>query len=92
MLVVASPGFAPNTVPELIDYAKKHPGAINYASSGQGSVIHLANEMFNRKAGVEMTHIPYKGGGNAQNDLMAGQCNSISRLPPARCHMLPPAR
>lgn len=73
LLVVASPGFAPNTVPELIDYAKKHPGAINYASSGQGSVIHLANEMFNRKAGVEMTHIPYKGGGNAQNDLMAGQ-------------------
>ena len=73
LLVVASPGFAPSTVPELIDYAKQHPGAINYASSGQGSIIHLANELFNRKAGVTMTHIPYKGGGNAQNDLMAGQ-------------------
>lgn len=73
LLVVANPGFAPNTVSELVDYAKQHPGAINYASSGQGSVIHLANELFNRRAGVQMTHIPYKGGGNAQNDLMAGQ-------------------
>ena len=73
LLVVAHPGFAPNTVGELVDYAKQHPGAINYASSGQGSVIHLANELFNRRAGVQMTHIPYKGGGNAQNDLMAGQ-------------------
>ncbi|MFJ3464075.1 tripartite tricarboxylate transporter substrate binding protein [Achromobacter spanius] len=73
LLVVTNPDFKVKNVAALIDYAKQHPGAINYASSGQGSVIHLANELFNRRAGVTMTHIPYKGGGNAQNDLMAGQ-------------------
>ncbi|ALM86122.1 tripartite tricarboxylate transporter substrate binding protein [Bordetella sp. N] len=73
LLVVANPDFPPNSLTELVAYAKAHPGAINYASSGEGSVIHLATELFARQAGIRMTHIPYKGGGNAQTDLMAGQ-------------------
>lgn len=72
LLVVANPKLPADSIPELIEYAKQNPGKLNYASSGQGSVIHLANELFNSKAGLQMTHIPYKGGGNAQNDLMAG--------------------
>ncbi len=73
LLVVANTDFAPNTLAELVSYAKQHPGAVNFASSGEGSVIHLATELFARQAGIKMTHIPYKGGGNAQTDLMAGQ-------------------
>jgi tripartite-type tricarboxylate transporter receptor subunit TctC len=73
LLVVTSPQLPVKSLPELITYAKTHPGELNFASSGQGSVIHLANELFNRQAGLKMTHVPYKGGGNAQNDLMAGQ-------------------
>lgn len=72
LLVVTNPKLPVNSIAELIEHAKQNPGKLNYASSGQGSVIHLANELFNRNAGVQMTHIPYKGGGNAQNDLMAG--------------------
>ncbi len=73
LLVVTNSEFPPKSLKELITYAKDHPGKINFASSGQGSIIHLANELFNRRAGLQMTHIPYKGGGNAQNDLMANQ-------------------
>lgn len=73
MLAVTSPKSGIKTVAELIAAAKKSPGAINFASSGQGSVIHLANELFNQRADIKMTHIPYKGGGNALVDLMANQ-------------------
>lgn len=71
MLVVAA--NAPwRSAAELIDAAKARPGAISYASSGNGTGAHLAMVEFNRIAGVEMTHIPYRGGGPAMTDLIAG--------------------
>jgi tripartite-type tricarboxylate transporter receptor subunit TctC len=58
---------------ELIALAKSKPGQINFASSGQGSVIHLATELFDSMAGVKMNHIPYKGTGPALTDTLGGQ-------------------
>ncbi len=61
------------TVPELIAYAKAHPGATNFSSSGIGGLPHMAGEMFNSVAGVRMTHVPYKGSSPSVNDVVAGQ-------------------
>jgi tripartite-type tricarboxylate transporter receptor subunit TctC len=72
-LLIANPGFAPNTVAELIAYAKARPGQVNFASPGSGSVNRLEMEIFRREAGLDMTHIPYKGGaGPATADVVAG--------------------
>lgn len=89
MLAVTSNKSGIKTVAELIAAAKQSPGAINFASSGQGSVIHLANELFNQRADIKMTHIPYKGGGNALIDLIANQVDlyfaaTASALPHVR--------
>jgi tripartite-type tricarboxylate transporter receptor subunit TctC len=62
-----------NSVQDLIDYAKKNPGKLNYASSGNGTTIHLSGELFKKMAGVDMKHIPYRGSAPAVNDLVAGQ-------------------
>lgn len=61
------------TVQEFIDYAKKNPGKINMASSGNGSSIHLSGELFKAMTGVDMVHVPYKGSAPALTDLVAGQ-------------------
>ena len=61
------------TVPELIAYAKAHPGETNFSSSGNGGLPHMAGEMFNSAAGVKMTHVPYKGSAPSVNDVVAGQ-------------------
>jgi tripartite-type tricarboxylate transporter receptor subunit TctC len=61
------------TVPELIEYAKKNPGKLNYGSAGIGSTEHLAGELFKRMANVEITHVPYKGGAPMMSDLISGQ-------------------
>jgi len=61
------------SVTDLVNYAKSHPGALNYGSGGNGSAGHLAGEMFKAQAGVFMTHIPYAGGNPAQLALLAGQ-------------------
>ena len=60
------------TLREFIDYAKANPGKLNYASSGNGTVFHLAGELFKQMAGVQMTHVPYKGTSLAQVDLLGG--------------------
>jgi tripartite-type tricarboxylate transporter receptor subunit TctC len=60
------------TVADVIDYAKKNPGKLNYGSSGTGSPHHLAGELLHQKAGIDIAHIPYKGGGAAVNDLLGG--------------------
>jgi tripartite-type tricarboxylate transporter receptor subunit TctC len=62
------------TVQELIAYARQHPGKLTYASAGNGTLNHLAPEIFKKMAGVEMTHVPYKGAIAALNDVMAGRC------------------
>ena len=60
------------TVTELVAYAKKNPGKLSYGTSGVGSPHHLSGELLRQKAGIEITHIPYKGGGAAVNDLLGG--------------------
>ena len=68
-----SPIRAAKTLPEFIAYAKAHPGKINMASGGTGSASQLAGELFKVMAGVDMTHIPYRGGGLAVTNLLGGQ-------------------
>jgi tripartite-type tricarboxylate transporter receptor subunit TctC len=57
---------------ELIDYARANPGTLNYGSSGAGSPHHLAGELLRQKAGIDIVHVPYRGGGAAINDLLGG--------------------
>ena len=73
-LLVVHPSFPPKSVKELIAFSKKHPpGSINYGSSGTGTTVHLSAELFQFMTGVKWLHIPYKGGGPAVIDLLAGQ-------------------
>ncbi len=72
-VLVVNPATSINSVKDLITQAKAKPGGINYASSGNGSAQHLSGELFASMAGVDMTHVAYKGGGPALTDVMAGQ-------------------
>jgi tripartite-type tricarboxylate transporter receptor subunit TctC len=72
-VLVVTPSFAPKSAQELIALAKAKPGTVAFASSGNGSAQHLAGELFRARTGVDMTHIPYKGGGPAMNDVIGGQ-------------------
>jgi tripartite-type tricarboxylate transporter receptor subunit TctC len=72
------------TVQEMIDAARKAPGSINYASSGNGSTLHLAGALFAQQAGVNLVHVPYRGNGPAITDVSGGQVQAIfSGIPPA---------
>ncbi len=62
-----------HTIPELIAYAKANPGRLNFASSGIGSTLHVAGELFKMMAGVDIVHVPYRGGAPALVDLMSGR-------------------
>jgi tripartite-type tricarboxylate transporter receptor subunit TctC len=62
-----------HTIPELIAYAKANPGKLNFASSGIGSTLHVAGELFKMMAGVDIVHVPYRGGAPALVDLMSGR-------------------
>jgi tripartite-type tricarboxylate transporter receptor subunit TctC len=72
-VVVVNPSVPAKTIPEFIAYNKANPRKINLASSGTGTGNHLAGELFNMLAGVEMVHVPYRGAGPAMTDLIAGQ-------------------
>jgi tripartite-type tricarboxylate transporter receptor subunit TctC len=72
-LMVVNPSVPAKTVPEFIAYAKANPGKINMASSGNGTSPHVAGELFKLMAGVDMVHVPYRGGAPALTDLIAGQ-------------------
>ncbi len=72
-LMVVPPDFPANTVAEFIAYAKAHPGTINMASSGNGTSVHMSGELFKLMAGIEMTHVPYRGSAPAMPDLMSGK-------------------
>ena len=74
-VLVANPSQPYKTVKELIAYAKANPDKLTFASSGSGTSIHLAGELFKSLTGVTMQHIPYKGSAPALTDLMAGQTN-----------------
>jgi tripartite-type tricarboxylate transporter receptor subunit TctC len=84
LVLVINPSIPAHTVKELIAYAKANPGKLTYASAGVGSGIHLAAEYFRFQAGLEMTHVPYKGSAPALNDLVGGHVSMyFSSLPPA---------
>ena len=77
-----------NTVPDFIRYAKANPGKLNMASSGNGTSIHLAGELFKAQTGVFMTHIPYRGSGPAMRDLIGGTMDVMyDNLPSAMPHI-----
>ena len=68
-----NPSVPVKTVPEFISYAKANPGKLNMASAGNGTTIHVSGELFKMMAGVDMVHVPYRGGAPALTDLMGGQ-------------------
>ncbi|QOL48973.1 Bug family tripartite tricarboxylate transporter substrate binding protein [Massilia litorea] len=72
-LLVAHPSVKANNVKELVALAKARPGKLTYASAGNGTTVHLAAELFNSMAGVDIVHVPYKGSAPAVTDLMGGQ-------------------
>jgi tripartite-type tricarboxylate transporter receptor subunit TctC len=82
-VLVVTPTLPVKTLAEFIRYAKANPQAINYGSIGIGSSSHLAAELFRQRAGIEMTHIPYRGAAPAQTDLMAGQIQALFDNPTA---------
>jgi tripartite-type tricarboxylate transporter receptor subunit TctC len=73
IVMVVNPSVAAKSVPEFIAYAKANSGKINMASPGSGTASHIAGELFKMMAGVDMVHVPYRGGGPALTDLIAGQ-------------------
>jgi len=73
LVVVVNPSVQVKTISEFIAYAKAYPGKIAMASAGSGSTTHLAGELFKAMAGIEITHVPYRGGGPATTDLLGGQ-------------------
>jgi tripartite-type tricarboxylate transporter receptor subunit TctC len=74
-ILVAHPSLKANNVKELIAQAKAAPGKLTYASAGNGTTVHLAAELFNSMAGVDVMHVPYKGSAPAVTDLIGGQVN-----------------
>jgi tripartite-type tricarboxylate transporter receptor subunit TctC len=88
-LLVVHPSAPVNSVNELVELAKAKPGALNFASGGQGSSLHVALELFKLLARVDIVHVPYKGGGPALSAAVAGEvhgtfANSVSALPHVR--------
>ncbi|MGH8765384.1 MAG: Bug family tripartite tricarboxylate transporter substrate binding protein [Burkholderiales bacterium] len=81
--LVVTPSLPVNSVRELIAMAKAQPGKLNYASSGTGTSLHLAAELFRITAGLDMQHIPYKGGAQAQIDVMSGQAQFMFNVLPS---------
>ncbi|MBF5003011.1 tripartite tricarboxylate transporter substrate binding protein [Diaphorobacter sp. NR2-3-3-1] len=87
-LLVANPNQPFRTVPELIAYAKAHPGQVNFGSSGSGSSIHLSGELFKMMAKVDMVHVPYKGSAPAVTDLLGNQIAIMfDNMPSAISHV-----
>jgi tripartite-type tricarboxylate transporter receptor subunit TctC len=85
-MLVVHPDVPAKSVQELVAYAKKNPGKLNYASVGNGSAVHLASELFKTRAGIDIVHIPYKGSALALNGLLGGETsmmfvNLLSALP-----------
>jgi tripartite-type tricarboxylate transporter receptor subunit TctC len=74
---VINPGLPINSISDLIAYAKKNPGALNYASLGDNTTTHLGMELFAGLAGIEMTHVPYKATAQIATDLMAGRVQAL---------------
>jgi tripartite-type tricarboxylate transporter receptor subunit TctC len=85
-LLCVRKGLPVSSVAELIAYAKANPGKLNFASAGVGTTIHLSGELFKRMAGVEMTHVPYRGAAPALQDVIAGRLDLNSTTSRRACH------
>jgi tripartite-type tricarboxylate transporter receptor subunit TctC len=72
LMLVVNPSLPVKSIKELVEYAKKNPGKVNFGSSGIGASSHLAGQLFKSMAGVDITHVPYKGSGPLVSDLIAG--------------------
>jgi tripartite-type tricarboxylate transporter receptor subunit TctC len=77
LILVVNPKFPAKTLPELITLVKASPGKYNYASSGNGTPYHMAGELFKSMAGLDITHIPYKGSSGARTDVLGGQVDMM---------------
>jgi tripartite-type tricarboxylate transporter receptor subunit TctC len=87
-VMVVHPSVPANTVLEFIAYAKANPGKVNMASAGSGSSIHVSGELFKMMAGVNMTHVPYRGSGPMVTDLLGGQVQvAFDSMPSALQHI-----
>lgn len=82
-VMVLNSSFPAKTVPEFIAYAKANPGKVNFASTGNGSNIHLAGELFKAMTGVDMQHVPYRGSAPALTDILGGQVQVMFTSIPA---------
>jgi tripartite-type tricarboxylate transporter receptor subunit TctC len=88
-VLAVNPALPVKSVADLIAYAKAHPGKLTFGSAGIGSTLHLAGEMLKREAGIDMLHVPYRGGGPAIKDLIGGQIQlmfapAVAMLPLAK--------
>lgn len=83
LLIAANPGTGIASIGDLIAAAKKTPGRLNYATSGNGSAPHLAGVLFTRLAGIDMVHVPFKGGGPAVQSVLAGDTQVTFATPPS---------
>jgi tripartite-type tricarboxylate transporter receptor subunit TctC len=87
-VLVVHPSLGVNSVQELVALLKREPGKHSYASSGNGTPLHVSGELFKRMTGTDMQHIPYRGGGPAMNDLVGGQVKIMfDNLPPSVPHI-----
>jgi tripartite-type tricarboxylate transporter receptor subunit TctC len=73
LVIAAHPSLPANTIAELIELAKKNPGTLSYATPGSGTAMHLAVELLKTTAGIDLVHVPYKGGAPAQQDVIGGR-------------------
>lgn len=95
MLVVSPHIIAVNSkqpfhsLQELVDFAKKNPNVLNYATSGNGSVPHIGVELFKQRKGIELVHVPYKGAGPAVQDVLAGNVQMTVATPPSLAGFIP---
>ncbi|MCC7485535.1 MAG: tripartite tricarboxylate transporter substrate binding protein [Burkholderiales bacterium] len=87
-LLLTHPSVAVKTVKDLIALAKAQPGKLNYASAGNGTANHLATELFKSMAGIDLTHVPYKGAPMAVTDFLAGRVSvTFNSIPPILAHI-----
>ncbi len=87
-LLITHPAVPAKTLKELIALARSQPGKLNYASAGNGAANHLAMELFKSMAGVNITHVPYKGAPQAVSDVLAGHMNMMfNSIPPVLAHI-----
>lgn len=87
-LLIAHPGLPAKNVKELIAYARSNPGRLNYGSAGNGTWNHLFAELFKSSAGIEMTHVPYRGAAPAVTDVVGGQIQlGMAPFPPTLQHI-----